>query len=125
MRSTPARRVSTPPGSVRSTQARVRRSWSGSAASPSPERSRASTEAPSSSNLPTTARPTPPAAPVTTAYRLLKFGGFRRILFLVDRNTLAKQTKGEFDNYRIPGDGRRFSELYAVDRLTSAGSLAS
>ncbi len=62
---------------------------------------------------------------VTTAYRLLKFGGFRRILFLVDRNTLAKQTKGEFDNYRIPGDGRRFSELYAVDRLTSAGSLAS
>ncbi len=62
---------------------------------------------------------------VTTAYRLLKFGGFRRILFLVDRNTLAKQTKGEFENFRIPGDGRRFTELYPVDRLTGVGSLDS
>ncbi|MBK6887868.1 MAG: DEAD/DEAH box helicase family protein [Tetrasphaera sp.] len=62
---------------------------------------------------------------VTTAYRLLKFGGFKRILFLVDRNALAKQTVGEFDNYRIPGDGRRFSEVYAVDRLTSARAADS
>lgn len=62
---------------------------------------------------------------VTTAYRLLKHGGFRRVLFLVDRNNLADQTISEFQNYRTPGDGRRFNELYNVDKLTSAGMLGS
>ncbi|CCI52135.1 DEAD/DEAH box helicase family protein [Nostocoides jenkinsii] len=62
---------------------------------------------------------------VTAAYRLLKFGGFRRILFLVDRNNLAAQTIAEFQNYRTPDDGRRFTELYNVDKLTSAGMLGS
>ncbi|OLT21265.1 DEAD/DEAH box helicase [Ornithinimicrobium sp. CNJ-824] len=62
---------------------------------------------------------------VTTAYRLLKFGGFRRVLFLVDRNNLAEQTIAEFQNYRTPGDGRRFNEIYNVDKLTSAGMLGS
>ena len=62
---------------------------------------------------------------VTTAYRLLKFGGFRRILFLVDRNNLAEQTIAEFQNYRTPDDGRRFTEIYNVDKLTSAGMLGS
>ena len=41
-------------------------------------------------------------AAVTLSYRLLKFGGFDRILFLVDRNNLAKQTMAEFENYRTP-----------------------
>ncbi len=62
---------------------------------------------------------------VTTAYRLLKFGGFTRVLFLVDRNNLADQTLAEFQNYRTPGDGRRFTEIYNVDKLTSAGMLGS
>jgi type I restriction enzyme R subunit len=62
---------------------------------------------------------------VTEAYRLLKAGGFRRILFLVDRNNLADQTLGEFQNYRTPDDGRRFTELYNVQKLTGAGMLAS
>jgi type I restriction enzyme R subunit len=62
---------------------------------------------------------------VTAAYRLLKFGGFRRILFLVDRNNLAEQTIAEFQNYRTPDDGRRFTEIYNVDKLTSAGMLGS
>jgi type I restriction enzyme R subunit len=62
---------------------------------------------------------------VTTAYRLLKHGGFRRILFLVDRNNLAEQTIAEFQNYRTPDDGRRFTEIYNVDKLTSAGMLGS
>lgn len=61
---------------------------------------------------------------VTTAYRLLKFGGFRRILFLVDRNNLAEQTIAEFQNYRTPDDGRRFTEIYNVDKLTSTASNA-
>lgn len=62
---------------------------------------------------------------VTLAYRLLKFGGFKRILFLVDRNNLAEQTIAEFQNYRTPGDGRRFTEIYNVDKLTRAGILGS
>ncbi|MEB2529152.1 type I restriction endonuclease subunit R [Kocuria rosea] len=62
---------------------------------------------------------------VTLAYRLLRYGGFRRILFLVDRNNLADQTVGEFQNYRTPDDGRRFTEHYNVDKLTGAGMLGS
>ena len=62
---------------------------------------------------------------VTESYRLLKHGGFNRILFLVDRNNLADQTLAEFQNYRTPDDGRRFTELYNVDKLTSAGMLGS
>ncbi|TMR03376.1 DEAD/DEAH box helicase [Actinomadura soli] len=64
-------------------------------------------------------------AAVTLAYRLLEFGGFNRILFLVDRNNLADQAQAEFQNYRTPGDGRRFTELYNVDKLTAAGMLGS
>ena len=33
---------------------------------------------------------------VTESYRLLKHGGFRRILFLVDRSNLGDQTQREF-----------------------------
>ena len=58
---------------------------------------------------------------VTEAYRLLKWGGFKRILFLVDRNNLADQTMGEFQNYRTPDDGRRFTELYNVTKLARGG----
>ncbi|MGY1640751.1 DEAD/DEAH box helicase family protein [Geodermatophilus sp. SYSU D00703] len=62
---------------------------------------------------------------VTSCYRLLKHAGFQRVLFLVDRNNLADQTLAEFQNYRTPDDGRRFTEIYNVDKLTSAGTLAS
>ncbi|WP_405179371.1 DEAD/DEAH box helicase family protein [Nocardia sp. NBC_01377] len=62
---------------------------------------------------------------VTQSYRLLKFGGFTRVLFLVDRNNLADQTVAEFQNYRTPDDGRRFTEIYNVDKLTKAGLLGS
>ncbi|MCA0438770.1 MAG: DEAD/DEAH box helicase family protein [Actinobacteria bacterium] len=62
---------------------------------------------------------------VTLAYRLLTYGGFNRILFLVDRNNLADQTLAEFQNYRTPGDGRRFTELFNVDKLSSTGMLDS
>lgn len=62
---------------------------------------------------------------VTQSYRLLKHGGFNRVLFLVDRNNLADQTLAEFQNYRAPDDGRRFTEIYNVDKLSSAGMLGS
>ena len=56
-------------------------------------------------------------AAVTLSYRLLKHGGFGRILFLVDRNNLAKQALSEFENYQTGDDGRRFTELYNTNRL--------
>ena len=62
---------------------------------------------------------------VTECYRLLRYGGFRRILFLVDRNNLADQTMSEFRAYRAPDDGRLFTDVYAVDKLRSAGMLGS
>src|SRR5579875_523794 len=62
---------------------------------------------------------------VTECYRLLKYGGFTRVLFLVDRNNLGDQALAEFQNYRTPDDGRRFTEFYNVDKLTSAGMLGS
>src|SRR5207302_7860381 len=51
-------------------------------------------------------------------YRLTKFGGARRILFLVDRTNLGQQAEKEFQNYRTPDDKRKFTELYNVQRLS-------
>ncbi|MEU6597268.1 type I restriction endonuclease subunit R [Streptomyces flaveolus] len=62
---------------------------------------------------------------VTLSYRLLKYAGFKRVLFLVDRNNLADQTAGEFANYPTPDDGRRFTEIYSVQKLAATGMLAS
>src|SRR5436309_14015677 len=56
---------------------------------------------------------------VTEVYRLIKFGGARRALFLVDRSNLGEQAEKEFQNYRTPDDRRKFTELYNVQRLTS------
>jgi type I restriction enzyme R subunit len=62
---------------------------------------------------------------VTLCYRLLKHAGFRRVLFLVDRNNLGDQTLREFQGFAAPDDGRRFTELYNVDKLTGAGMVGS
>jgi len=56
---------------------------------------------------------------VTSVYRLIKFGGARRILFLVDRANLGRQALSEFQRYTTPDDGRKFTELYNVQHLTS------
>ena len=56
---------------------------------------------------------------VTAAYRLIKFGGVRRVLFLVDRGNLGEQTEKEFQSYWTPDDNRKFTELYKVQRLQS------
>lgn len=55
---------------------------------------------------------------VTACYRLIKFAGAKRILFLVDRKNLGKQTLGEFQQYVTPDDGRKFGELYNVQLLS-------
>ncbi|MBL9020586.1 MAG: DEAD/DEAH box helicase family protein [Myxococcales bacterium] len=56
---------------------------------------------------------------ITSIYRLIKFGDAKRVLFLVDRDNLGKQTEKEFQAYVTPDDGRKFTELYNVQRLTS------
>ncbi len=57
---------------------------------------------------------------ITAAYRLLKYGKMRRILFLVDTKSLGEQAEREFLAY-IPNDeNRSFSELYGVRRLKNS-----
>ncbi len=56
---------------------------------------------------------------VSFIYRLIKFAGAKRVLFLVDRNNLGRQTRMEFQQYVTPDDGRKFVELYNVQHLTS------
>jgi type I restriction enzyme R subunit len=52
-------------------------------------------------------------------YRLIKYAGAKRVLFLVDRANLGRQAKGEFDQFATPDTGRKFTELYNVQHLTS------
>lgn len=56
---------------------------------------------------------------VAQIYRLIKFAGARRILFLVDRDNLATQAYDEFVGYRSYDDHRKFTELYTPQRLSS------
>jgi type I restriction enzyme R subunit len=51
------------------------------------------------------------------SYRLVKFADARRILFLVDRANLGRQTLKEFQAFTTPDDGRKFTELYNVQHL--------
>ena len=53
------------------------------------------------------------------AYRLVLTAGAERVLFLVDRANLGRQTLREFQQFATPGDGRRFTDLYNVQLLTS------
>lgn len=57
----------------------------------------------------------------TLSYRLIAHAGAKRVLFLVDRNNLGRQTLKEFQAYRPPGTGRLFTELYNVQRLGPHG----
>ena len=52
-------------------------------------------------------------------YRLIRHAGARRVLFLVDRSNLGRQTLREFQGFTVPGDGRKFTELYNVQLLQS------
>ncbi len=56
---------------------------------------------------------------ITAAYRLVKFADARRVLFLVDRANLGRQALKEFQQYVTPDDGRKFTELYNIQLLTS------
>ena len=52
-------------------------------------------------------------------YRLIKYAGARRVLFLVDRANLGRQAMGEFQQFVTPDTGRKFTELYNVQHLQS------
>ena len=54
---------------------------------------------------------------ISSIYRLIKFAKAKRVLFLVDRSNLARQTWREFQQYITPDDGRKFTELYNVQHL--------
>ncbi|WP_304117425.1 type I restriction-modification enzyme R subunit C-terminal domain-containing protein [Phascolarctobacterium succinatutens] len=56
---------------------------------------------------------------ITAAYRLLKYGKLKRILFLVDTKSLGEQAEREFLAYTPNDDTRSFSQLYGVRRLNS------
>ena len=60
-------------------------------------------------------------AACTFSYRLIKYGGAKRILFLVDRNNLGDQTLKEFQNFQPPGTAHRFTDTYIVQHLSSNG----
>lgn len=57
---------------------------------------------------------------ITAAYRLLKYGKMKRILFLVDTKSLGEQAEREFLAYRPNDENRSFSELYGVRRLKNS-----
>jgi type I restriction enzyme R subunit len=54
---------------------------------------------------------------VNFCYRLIKYAGAKRILFLVDRNNLGKQTLNEFQQFSSPVTGYKFTEEYEVQHL--------
>ena len=56
---------------------------------------------------------------ISFIYRLIKFAGARRVLFLVDRGNLGDQTLKEFQQYASPYNNFKFTEEYIVQRLTS------
>jgi len=60
---------------------------------------------------------------VNFAYRLIKFANAKRILFLVDRSNLGRQTKREFRQFITPDDRRKFIELYNIQYLTGVLSI--
>lgn len=56
---------------------------------------------------------------ISFIYRLIKFAGARRVLFLVDRGNLGRQTKKEFDQYVSPVNNYKFGEEFIVQHLSS------
>ncbi|MDM8547216.1 type I restriction-modification enzyme R subunit C-terminal domain-containing protein [Candidatus Venteria ishoeyi] len=56
----------------------------------------------------------------TFIYRLLKYAGAKRVLFLVDTKNLGEQAEQAFMTYQPTDDNRKFTELYNVQRLASS-----
>jgi len=59
---------------------------------------------------------------VNACYRLAKYAGAKRILFLVDRNNLGRQTLNEFQQFVAPDSGLKFTDEYTVNRIGTSPS---
>lgn len=57
------------------------------------------------------------------SYRLLNYTSTKRILFLVDRNNLARQTETEFSLFDRTEKGQALSSLYQINRLKKAEDI--
>ncbi|NHK29673.1 DEAD/DEAH box helicase family protein [Parvularcula flava] len=55
----------------------------------------------------------------SSSWRLLKHAGAKRILFLVDRANLGRQTLKEFQEFEPPGAGNLFTDVYITQHLRS------
>jgi len=55
---------------------------------------------------------------VNFIYRLVKYAGAKRVLFLVDRGNLGRQTLKEFQQFVSPVNNYKFTEEYIVQHLT-------
>lgn len=57
------------------------------------------------------------------SYRLLNYTPAKRILFLVDRNNLARQTEAEFSQFDRTEGRKEMSSLYEIKRLRKEGDI--
>ena len=58
-------------------------------------------------------------AAVSAVYRLIRFAGIKRVLFLVDRRNLGRQALREFQAYTPPDDNSKFTDLYNTQHLAN------
>ena len=59
------------------------------------------------------------------SYRLLNYTPAKRILFLVDRNNLAKQTESEFSVFDRTENQQKMGTLYNINRLKKESDIKS
>lgn len=57
------------------------------------------------------------------SYRMLNYTPTKRILFLVDRNNLARQTEAEFSQFDRTEGQKEMSSLYEIKRLKKEGDI--
>ncbi len=57
------------------------------------------------------------------SYRMLNYTTTRRILFLVDRNNLARQTESEFSQFSMTENKKEMNALYDIKRLRREDDL--
>ena len=57
------------------------------------------------------------------SYRMLNYTPVKRVLFLVDRNNLARQTESEFSLFDRTENGHALSALYQIKRLKKAEDI--
>lgn len=59
------------------------------------------------------------------SYRLLNYTSTKRILFLVDRNNLARQTESEFSVFDRTENQQKMGNLYTINRLKKETDIKS